>query len=345
MKVGDKVSKGTPLVVVEGGAAPAGQAAAPAPAAAPALSAAPVLPAAAAPGAAGRPRPAPAAALPEADLKPGQLPHASPSVRKFARELGVDLARVPGSGPKGRITQDDVRGFVKQALAGGAPAAAGAAAGGNAGGLNVLAWPQVDFSKFGPVERQAAVAHQEDFRREPAPQLGHDPARHQQRRSGHHRSGSAARDLEQGKREEPASRSPCSPFLIKAVVAALKKFPEFNASLGRRQSGATSTTATSASRPTRPTGWCVPVHPRCRQEIGILDIARRNLNANWPRRRATASCRRRKCRVAASRFPRWAASAASHFTPIINAPEVAILGVSRAEFGSRHGTASSSCRA
>ncbi len=91
----------------------------------------------------------------------GRLPHASPSVRKFARELGVPLAEVKGTGPKGRITPDDIQNFTKavmavaaqtQAQAAKAPAAAGAAGGGE--GLNLLPWPKVDFAKFGPVERK-----------------------------------------------------------------------------------------------------------------------------------------------------------------------------------------------
>ncbi|WP_241136210.1 biotin/lipoyl-containing protein, partial [Achromobacter insuavis] len=151
VKVGDKVAKGSIVVVVEGSApaaAPAAKAeAAPAKEQAPAAKA--EAPAAAAPAAASRP--APAAALEDANLKPGQLPHASPSVRKFARELGVNLSKVKGSGPKDRITADDVRGFVKQALAAGPVAAA---AGGSADGaaLGLLPWPKVDFTKFGPVE-------------------------------------------------------------------------------------------------------------------------------------------------------------------------------------------------
>ena len=146
VKVGDKVAKGSVVVVVEG-SAPA--AAAPAQAAAAARPPKAEAPAPAAPAAAPAARPAPAAALEDANLKPGQLPHASPSVRKFARELGVNLSKVKGSGPKDRITADDVRAFVKQALA--APAAV---AGGSADGaaLGLLPWPKVDFTKFGPIE-------------------------------------------------------------------------------------------------------------------------------------------------------------------------------------------------
>ena len=171
VKVGDKVAKGSVVVVVEGSA--------PAAAARPGRCrrrAQAEAPAPAAPAAAPAARPAPAAALEDANLKPGQLPHASPSVRKFARELGVNLSKVKGSGPKDRITADDVRAFVKQALA--APAAV---AGGSADGaaLGLLPWPR-STSPSSARSKQAAVAHQEDLRREPASQLGHDPARHQQ---------------------------------------------------------------------------------------------------------------------------------------------------------------------
>src|SRR5436309_2720817 len=148
VKVGDKVSKGSLIAVVEaaGGAAPA----APSPQPSPAAAAEVAKPAE---------RQAPTAALPphEPSTPSGQLPHASPSVRKFARELGVPLAEVKGSGPKGRITQDDVQGLVKGVMAGdvrtqaAAAKAPAAAAGGALPGL--LPWPQVDFTKFGPVER------------------------------------------------------------------------------------------------------------------------------------------------------------------------------------------------
>ncbi|MCA8451099.1 biotin/lipoyl-containing protein, partial [Burkholderia vietnamiensis] len=150
VKVGDAVSEGTLIVLLEaaGAAAPAvAPASAPAPAAA-----------APAPAPAAAPAPAPAASAPAA-AAPAAAPsgeyrasHASPSVRKFARELGVDVARVPGSGPKGRITKDDITGFVKGVMSGqrAAPGAAAAPAGG--GELNLLPWPKVDFAKFGPFE-------------------------------------------------------------------------------------------------------------------------------------------------------------------------------------------------
>ncbi|KJK17845.1 hypothetical protein UB46_35150, partial [Burkholderiaceae bacterium 16] len=84
----------------------------------------------------------------------GAAAHASPSVRKFARELGVDVSRVPGTGPKGRITQDDVQGYVKGVMTGltAAPAQAAAAPAGGGGELNLLPWPKVDFTRFGDVE-------------------------------------------------------------------------------------------------------------------------------------------------------------------------------------------------
>ncbi len=106
---------------------------------------------AAAPVAAAPPKPSPAAPV---DADGFKAAHASPSVRKFARELGVDLARVSGSGSKGRIVQEDVQNFVKQVMSGAGPAAGAAAGGGISGGgsLNLLPWPTVDFAKFGPVD-------------------------------------------------------------------------------------------------------------------------------------------------------------------------------------------------
>jgi pyruvate dehydrogenase E2 component (dihydrolipoamide acetyltransferase) len=158
VKIGDTVNIGDLVAVLEGSAGNAPAAVAPA---APAASAAPV-PAAAVAAAA-----PPATAIASASVpahQPGTpaagLPHASPSVRKFARELGVPLDEVRGTGPKGRITQDDIQGFTKAVMGGAtqtkaqAAKAPAASSGGSGEGLNLLPWPKVDFAKFGPVERK-----------------------------------------------------------------------------------------------------------------------------------------------------------------------------------------------
>ncbi len=235
VKVGDKVSKGSVVALVEavGGARAAQQ-----------LPAPQHLPwrrrrlRAAAP--AGE-RVAPTAALPahEPTAPKGVLPHASPSVRKLARELGVPLEEVKGSGPKGRITQEDVQGFVKGVMSGAvqtkaqaAKAPAGAAAGGAFPGL--LPWPQVDFTKFGPIERKdlsrikkisGANLHRNWV---VIPHVtNHDDA--------------DITDLEafrvqlNKENEKSGIKVTMLAFLIKASVAALKKFPDFNASLDGEQ--------------------------------------------------------------------------------------------------------------
>ncbi|MGA9914451.1 MAG: biotin/lipoyl-containing protein, partial [Paraburkholderia sp.] len=153
VKVGDTVSEGSVIVVLEAD----GGAAAPAPAPAPASkqevekpSDAPVAPS---------PAPVAPSALAQAPVIPAgeggarQASHASPSVRKFARELGVDVGQVQGTGPKGRITQADVTAFIKGVMTGQRAAPAGAAPAAAGGGeLNLLPWPKVDFTKFGPID-------------------------------------------------------------------------------------------------------------------------------------------------------------------------------------------------
>src|SRR5262249_50469748 len=148
IKVGDKVSKGSPILVLSAvaGAAPAAPATPPSATSAPAQ--APSRPVASAPAAAPALAPRPVPREPQEEI--GAKPHASPSVRKFARELGVDLHQVQGSGPKGRIVHTDVQAFVKGALSR-TPTQVTARAGG-ALPFNLPAWPDVDFAKFGPVE-------------------------------------------------------------------------------------------------------------------------------------------------------------------------------------------------
>ncbi|CAB3931914.1 dihydrolipoyllysine-residue acetyltransferase [Achromobacter insolitus] len=321
VKVGDKVAKGSVVVVVEG-AAPA--AAAPAPAAKAEAASAPAAKAEVAPAPApAAQRPAPAAALEDANLKPGQLPHASPSVRKFARELGVNLSKVKGSGPKDRITADDVRGFVKQALAAG-PAAA--AAGGSADGaaLGLLPWPKVDFTKFGPIEAK------------PLSRIKKISGANLHRNwvmIPHVTNNDEAdiTDLEalrvtlNKENEKSGIKVTMLAFLIKAVVAALKKFPEFNASLDGDNLVLKQYYHIGFAADT-PNGLVVPVI-RDADKKGILQIAQEMTDLSKKAREGKISPA--EMQGGCFSISSLGGIGGTSFTPIINAPEVAILGVSR----------------
>ena len=237
IKVGDKVSEGSVVLTLEAAAAaPAAlktAAAAPVPAAAPAPAAPPAAPAPVAAASAPPPTLAPAIRpAPIADaVSTGTPPHASPGVRRFARELGVDLTRVKGSGPKERILKEDIQAFVKTALAGeGVAAAPRGSGGGGLADLGLPAWPKVDFAKFGPIEPK--------------------PLSRIKKLSGanlhrnwvmipHVTNNDEAdiTDLEafrvslNKESDQTGVKYTMLGFLIKAVVAALKKYPEFNASL------------------------------------------------------------------------------------------------------------------
>ncbi|MCF7770887.1 dihydrolipoyllysine-residue acetyltransferase [Achromobacter pulmonis] len=323
VKVGDKVAKGSVVVVVEGSApaaAPAAQAdAAPARSEAPAAKAqAPAAPAAPAVGS----RPAPAAALEDANLKPGQLPHASPSVRKFARELGVNLSKVKGTGPKDRITADDVRAFVKQALAAGPVAAAGGSADGAA--LGLLPWPKVDFTKFGPVEAK------------PLSRIKKISGANLHRNwvmIPHVTNNDEAdiTDLEalrvtlNKENEKSGIKVTMLAFLIKAVVAALKKFPEFNASLDGDNLVLKQYYHIGFAADT-PNGLVVPVI-RDADKKGILQIAQEMTDLSKKAREGKISPA--DMQGGCFSISSLGGIGGTSFTPIINAPEVAILGVSR----------------
>jgi len=251
-------------------------------------------------------------------------------VRKFARELGVALGEVRGTGPKGRITQDDVRGFVKGVMAGGGrPAVAGAApAGGGLPGL--LAWPQVDFAKFGPIER----VEMSRIKKLSGPNLhrnwvtiphvtNHEDA--------------DVTDLEafrvqvnkENEKNKDAAKLTMLAFLIKACVATLKKFPDFNASID-------ATTGDAVIRKNywhigfaadTPNGLVVPV-VKDADKKGIFEIAAET---------AALAARARDGKLGPADMQGGTFSISSlggiggtSFTPIINAPEVAILGVCRA---------------
>src|SRR5438876_368367 len=320
VKVGDKVSEGSVILTLEttGAAAPGGAAGAKAEAPVPAPSAAP------------SPKTA-AAAEPAPPAKPAAAPvddqafrgaHASPSVRAFARTLGVDLSKVKGSGPKERILQEDVQNYVKQVISGASAAPPAAAAGGSA--LGLLPWPQVDFSKFGPVESKplsrikkisganlhrnwvmiphvtnhedADITDLEDFR----VQLNKE-------------------------NEKSGIKVTMLAFLIKACVAALKKFPEFNASLDGDNLVLKQYYHIGFAADT-PNGLVVPVIKNADQK-GLLAIVQEM---------AGLSAKAREGKLGPADMQGGCFSISSlggiggtYFTPIINAPEVAILGVCR----------------
>ena len=332
VQLGDKVNVGDVVgqMAVQGAAAPApaAQNTAPAPAAA-----APAAPITVAPVAA----PVAVAAVPahNPSVAPSaQLPHASPSVRKFARELGVPLAEVKGSGQKGRITQEDVMAFTKSVMAGAVQTAAQAAtapkaapgAGGNVGGLEVLAWPKVDFAKFGAVERKELSR----IKKISGANL------HRNWVMIPHVTNNDLADITeleafrvQTNAEAAKAKSDVKvtmlAFVIKAVVAALKKFPEFNASLDGDTLVYKQYYHIGFAADT-PNGLVVPVLKNADQK-GILQISQEM---------GELAKKARDGKLGAADMQGGCFSISSlggiggtHFTPIINAPEVAILGLSK----------------
>ncbi|MFX1677618.1 dihydrolipoyllysine-residue acetyltransferase [Mitsuaria sp. CC2] len=330
VKLGDKVAKGSKIAVIEaagGAAAPAPAAAAPAPAQA---AAAPAPAAASAPAAAPADRQLPTAALPPHEpTKPsGKLPHASPSIRKIARELGVPLDEVKGSGAKGRITESDVQGFVKAVMAGttqtvaqkAAAPAGGAAGGGAFPGL--LPWPKVDFEKFGPVERKdlsrikkisGANLHRNWVT---IPHVtNHDDADITELE--------AFRVQLNKENEKSGIKVTMLAFMIKATVAALKKFPEFNASLDGDTLVLKNYFHIGFAADT-PNGLVVPVIRDCDKK-GIFQIsqemselAKKARDGKLGPADMTGGC---------FSISSLGGIGGTYFTPIINAPEVAIMGV------------------
>jgi pyruvate dehydrogenase E2 component (dihydrolipoamide acetyltransferase) len=314
IKIGDKVSQGAVIALVETNAAP--KPAAPKPAAA---APAPSAPAARPTGAASA-SVAPSPAAPASAVSGNGAVHASPSIRRFARELGVDLHGVSGSGPNGRVTRDDVQSFVKRALQNGGTAAAPATS-----GLGVLPWPSIDFAQYGEVERKplsrikkisganlhrnwvmiphvtqnddADVTDLEAFRKQLNAELG--------------KSGTKVTMLA---------------FLIKASIAALKKFPEFNSSLDGEELVYKRYYNIGFAADT-PNGLMVPVIKNADGK-GITELAKES---------AELAAKAREGKLGPSDMQGGTFTISSlgsiggtYFTPIINAPEVAILGACRA---------------
>jgi len=258
-------------------------------------------------------------------IMPGKVPYASPAVRAFARELGVDLARVSGSERGGRITREDIQQFVKSAMTGGAlPQMAGAGGGGN--GLNLLPWPQIDFSKFGETEtwplsrikklsganlarNWAMIPHVTQFEDADITDL------------------EALRVALNKENEKAGIKVTLLAFLIKACVACLQKYPDFNASLDASGENLVLKKYFHVGfAADTPNGLVVPVIRDCDKK-GVLDIAQEM---------SALAKKARDGKLTPGEMSGGCFSISSlggiggtMFTPIINAPEVAILGVSR----------------
>jgi len=340
VQVGDKVKQGSVVLVLDAAgaaaqaseqktaAAPAEQAPAAIKTEAPAVVVA--APAAAVPPAPAAAAPAVAAPAHQPGTPAGGLPHASPSVRKFARELGVPLAEVQGTGPKGRISHEDVQAFTQRVMAGSvqtkAQAAKAPAGGGTGVGLDLLPWPKVDFTKFGTVERKdlsrikkisganlarnwVMIPHVTNNDEADITEL------------------EAFRVATNKENEKSGVKVTMLAFVIKAVVAALKKFPEFNTSLDGDTLVYKQYFHIGFAADT-PNGLVVPVL-RDADQKGILQISAEM---------AELAKKARDGKLGAADMQGGCFSISSlggiggtHFTPIINAPEVAILGLSKGQ--------------
>jgi len=251
-------------------------------------------------------------------LLPGKVPHASPAVRLFARELGVDLAQVAGSARAGRISKEDVQAFVKSALAG---AGATRTAGGG-GGLDLIPWPKVDFAKFGAVESKPLTRIQKLSGANLARNWAMIP--HVTQNDDADITEMEAFRKKLGEENKDTKVTPLV-FLIKAAVAALKKFPNFNASLEGDSLVLKQYFHVGIAVDT-PDGLVVPVI-RDADRKGLLELARElgEISAKARDKKLSPADMQGGCFSISS----LGGIGGTGFTPIINAPEVAILGVSR----------------
>jgi pyruvate dehydrogenase E2 component (dihydrolipoamide acetyltransferase) len=324
VKVGDSISEGAIVIVLEesGGAKAAPPPAKAAPAPAPAASAAPTPAPKVEPPIVRAPVPSPVSNTP-VDVDPSAS-HASPSVRKFARELGVTIHQVTGSGPKGRITQEDVQAFIKAAMSGGAGSSSNGS-GGSLGGLNLIPWPKVDFSKFGETERQPLNR----IKKLTAANLGRNwvmiPA------VTYHEDADiteleAFRVHTNKENEKQGLKITMLAFMMKAAVVALKKYPEFNSSLDGDDLVLKKYFNIAFAADT-PNGLVVPVI-RDADKKGIFELARETSELAALAR--DGKLKPDQMQGASFTISSLGGIGGSYFSPIVNAPEVAILGVSKA---------------
>ncbi|HJR10680.1 MAG TPA: dihydrolipoyllysine-residue acetyltransferase [Rhodanobacteraceae bacterium] len=338
VKVGDEVSEGSVIATIEGEGGEAGKAPAAqnepekkapekqpeAPKTEKPIPAAQPQPAASGESGNAASRHAPPIPFDADSIMPDKVPYASPAVRAFARELGVDLARVTGSERGGRITREDVQKFVKSAMSGGIGPSPQTPLPGE--GLRLLPWPQIDFSRFGATETQplsrikklsganlarnwAMIPHVTQFEDADITDL------------------EALRGALNKENEKAGIKVTMLAFLIKASVAALQKYPDFNASLDASgENLVVKRYFNIGFAADTPNGLVVPVIRDCDQK-GVLDIAQEM---------SALAKKARDGKLTPGEMSGGCFSISSlggiggtMFTPIINAPEVAILGVSR----------------
>ncbi|MBP8213856.1 MAG: dihydrolipoyllysine-residue acetyltransferase [Propionivibrio sp.] len=323
VSLGDRLSQGAVVAVVE-----AAGVAASAPVAE-TKPAAPDLPAAAPTAAPAVATPAPAAApvtavAPPVSVQPAAGAHASPSVRQFARELGVDLSKVTSSGPKGRIIKEDITAFVKGVMKAG-PALAAAPSGASlGGGLDLLPWPKVDFSKFGPIETQPLSRIKKISGQNLARNWVMIPA------VTYHEDADIT-DLEafrvamNKENEKSGSKITMLAFIIKACELALKKFPEFNSSLDGENLVLKKYFNIAFAADT-PNGLVVPVIKNVDQKsvsqlaVECGELAKKARDGKLGPADMSGAC---------FTISSVGGIGGTYFSPIVNAPEVAILGVSK----------------
>ena len=333
--LGDKVKQGSLVLLLEASADNAAAPAAPSPVSAPvAETAKPAIapaPATVAASTTPAPEPSPSPALPA--HAPGTptlgLPHASPSVRKFARELGVPLNEVKGSGNKGRITESDVQAFTRSVMAGAVQTLAAAQNKPSSGGgseLGLIPWPKVDFSKFGPIERKEMgrikkISGANLLRNAvmiPAV-TNHDDADITELE--------AFRVLTNKENEKSGVKVTMLAFLIKACVVALKKFPDFNSSLDGDALVYKNYWHIGFAADT-PNGLMVPVLKDADKK-GVLQISTEMGELAKKAREGKLSPA--EMTGATFTISSLGGIGGRYFTPIINAPEVAILGVCKSQ--------------
>ena len=247
----------------------------------------------------------------------GEIPHASPSVRKLAREFGVDLGKVQGSGPKGRILQEDVQSFTKKALAGGAPAASG--------GAGIPAMPPVDFSQWGEIETKPLAR----IRKISAQYL------HRAWLNVPHVTQNDEADITEleafrkAQSEESGVKLTLLPFIMKAVSVVMKQYPEFNSSLAPDgESLILKKYCHIGFAADTEQGLVVPVVKDVWSK-GVVQLA--NECAELAKKARDGKLKPDEMKGGCFSISSLGGIGGAHFTPIVNAPEVAILGVSRAQ--------------